>query len=302
MSPMKQELLISIIMVTYNRAGFIGETVSSILAQTYTHWELLIFDDGSDDATEEVVARLRDQDARIRYYKKERCGITGIFKNEGIRLAQGTVIAFMDSDDLWPVQKLAIQLEALHARPEAGFSFTNGFNFLSDTGAVEAYFYTEKEGILCANFFDEVCEGTMGIRLPTVMVRKQILKGDLLFRENRPFTDYSFVGQLAARYQGIRLGDLLFERRVHPANFSASGWQHDFEEHLDMIARFRDQGKITAGRASSLLSMIYRNFGMAYAQRKCFPEARSMFLKSWSYDRLGWNTLKQLAKTYLPAP
>lgn len=296
----QQALLISIVMVTYNRADFIEETIRSIQAQTYSRWELLIFDDGSEDATQELVARLQQEDPRIRYYRKVRTGLTGIFKNEGIRMAQGELVAFMDSDDLWPAQKLAVQLDALQAHPEAGFSFTNGFNFRSGSGAVEAYFYPDREGVLCADFFAEVCAGTIGIRLPTVMVWKQALQGDLLFRENRPFTDYSFVAQLAAASKGVQLGGLLFERRVHEANFSATGWQHDFEEHLDMIARFRDQGRIPPRKAAALLAMVYRNFGTAYACRKSFPEARRMFLKAWSYKRLRLGALKQWAKTCLP--
>src|SRR5690349_3390116 len=102
---------ISIILPTYNRAALIGETIASVRLQTYTTWELIIIDDGSDDHTEEVVAAIGDH--RIRFYKAGRIGIGGAVKNIGLEKATGELIAFIDSDDLWAPTKLEKQVNAL---------------------------------------------------------------------------------------------------------------------------------------------------------------------------------------------
>src|SRR5262245_9759520 len=118
---------ISILMPTYNRATLIGETIESILNQTYQDWELIIVDDGSDDDTEQLVSQFKDQ--RIQFYKAGRIAINGKIKNIGIEKANGELIALIDSDDLWAETKLEKQVAALQEYPDAGFSLTGGFNF-----------------------------------------------------------------------------------------------------------------------------------------------------------------------------
>src|SRR5687767_2668980 len=111
---------VSIIMPTYNRAEFILETVESIRGQSYSNWELIIVDDGSEDNSEAIIAALKDE--KIRFYKAGRTGLVGKIKNMGLEKATGELIAFMDSDDLWEKTKLEKQLAALDQYPEAGFS------------------------------------------------------------------------------------------------------------------------------------------------------------------------------------
>lgn len=97
--------LVSIIMPSWNTARFIGESIQSVLAQTYTNWELLIVDDCSTDNTDEIVQPFLS-DERIRYFKNEKnCG-AALTRNRAMREARGEWIAFLDSDDLWASEKL----------------------------------------------------------------------------------------------------------------------------------------------------------------------------------------------------
>ena len=120
---------VSIIMPTYNRAAFIAETVDSIRNQTFTNWELLIMDDGSDDNTEEIVKQIKDE--RIQFYKAGRTGAVSRIKNIAIEKARGELIAFIDSDDLWALTKLEKQIAALEQYPGAGFCVTGGYTFIN---------------------------------------------------------------------------------------------------------------------------------------------------------------------------
>ena len=89
--------LVSIIMPSWNTGRFIGESIQSVINQSYKQWELLIIDDGSTDDTDKVVALFEDK--RIKYFKNiENCG-AALSRNRALREAQGEWIAFLDSDD-----------------------------------------------------------------------------------------------------------------------------------------------------------------------------------------------------------
>tara|TARA_A100001015_G_C14988203_1_gene712540 strand:- start:289 stop:1179 length:891 start_codon:yes stop_codon:yes gene_type:complete len=90
----------SLIIPTYNRAGFIKNTVDSVIAQSFTDFEVIVVDDGSTDGTEQVVSAINDP--RVSYYKKVN-GERGAARNYGIAKAKGEYVTFLDSDDqLYP--------------------------------------------------------------------------------------------------------------------------------------------------------------------------------------------------------
>lgn len=114
--------LVSIIMPSYNTAKFIGDSIESVLSQTYANWELIIVDDCSTDETDEVVSRFDDN--RIRYLKNEKNSGAAISRNRALREAKGRWIAFLDSDDLWFPEKLEMQVEFMK-KNGYHFSYTN---------------------------------------------------------------------------------------------------------------------------------------------------------------------------------
>ena len=105
--------LVSIVMPSWNTARFIGDSIRSVLAQTYPHWELLIVDDCSTDDTDDVVASFAD--ARIRFFKNETNSGAAVSRNRALREAEGEWIAFLDSDDLWAPDKLEKQIAFMQA-------------------------------------------------------------------------------------------------------------------------------------------------------------------------------------------
>lgn len=115
--------LVSIIMPSYNTAKFISETIESVLAQTYTNWELIIVDDCSTDNTDEVVKSFLS-DNRIKYIKNEKNSGAAVSRNRALREAKGKWIAFLDSDDLWLPAKLEKQI-AFMKENDYHFSYTN---------------------------------------------------------------------------------------------------------------------------------------------------------------------------------
>lgn len=112
--------LVSIITPNYNCGRFIAQTVESVLAQTYPHWELLIQDDCSTDDSVAVAERYAARDPRIKIEVNPRnCG-AALTRNRALARARGRWIAFLDSDDLWMPRKLELQI---------AFMVRNGYAF-----------------------------------------------------------------------------------------------------------------------------------------------------------------------------
>lgn len=103
--------LVSIITPSYNSQAYISQTIESILAQTYSNWELLITDDCSTDQTIDIIKSYQKKDGRIRLFLSSKNQGAGAARNNSIKKASGHYIAFCDSDDLWIPEKLKIQVD-----------------------------------------------------------------------------------------------------------------------------------------------------------------------------------------------
>lgn len=106
---------VSVVIPTYNSARFVPTAVESALAQTHQDFELIVVDDGSTDATREVLAPYRDRLTYIYRENQERSAA----RNTGIRAATGEYVAFLDADDAWLSDKLERQVSVLAEHPEA---------------------------------------------------------------------------------------------------------------------------------------------------------------------------------------
>ena len=113
--------LVSIITPTYNCGRFIGEAIKSVQSQTYTNWEMIVFDDASDDGTDKIVAGYAQQDSRIRYFSNASNLGAAVTRNKALRQAKGRWIAFLDGDDLWASEKLERQIRFME---ENGYGFS----------------------------------------------------------------------------------------------------------------------------------------------------------------------------------
>ncbi|MGQ5516926.1 glycosyltransferase family 2 protein [Halococcus saccharolyticus] len=105
----------SVVLATYNRADVLGRAIRSVLAQTYSDFELIVIDSGTDNA-DEIVASF--DDPRIRYLRQKPQGL-GAARNLGIDVARAELIAFQDDDDEWQPTKLTKQVDAIRNAPES---------------------------------------------------------------------------------------------------------------------------------------------------------------------------------------
>jgi glycosyltransferase involved in cell wall biosynthesis len=112
----RQAPLISVITPTFNRARYLQSCIDSVLAQTYTHWEHVIVDDGSTDDTPEVLAKL-ETNPKFRLFRQDNSG-QSVARNRALGAARGAFVCFLDSDCRFRPHKLAEQVALLAAHPD----------------------------------------------------------------------------------------------------------------------------------------------------------------------------------------
>ncbi|MCX6026229.1 MAG: glycosyltransferase [Chloroflexi bacterium] len=118
--------LVSVVIPTLNMSRFLGEAVQSVYEQSYTHWEIILVDDGSVRGEYlEVQAIARQDPQRLRLYCHDGHRQRGASetRNLGVMQARGSLIAFLDADDIWLPDKLAVQVEVLARFPRAAMTF-----------------------------------------------------------------------------------------------------------------------------------------------------------------------------------
>jgi glycosyltransferase involved in cell wall biosynthesis len=113
MSTEHEQFSVSVIVPVYNGEAFLREAIQSIRGQDWGTAEIIVVDDGSTDRTAEIVTGLGDT---VRYVQQTNLGAAAA-RNRGIRMATGSVIAFLDADDLWLEHTLSLQLKMLRADP-----------------------------------------------------------------------------------------------------------------------------------------------------------------------------------------
>lgn len=121
--------LISVIMPTYNREKYIAQALRSLLDQDYRPLEIIVVDDGSTDATRQIVESFASD--RIRYVYQENSGVAAA-RNLGLSMASGDFLAWLDSDDYYLPGKLTAQMQYLADHPDAGLVFTQVEDFYND--------------------------------------------------------------------------------------------------------------------------------------------------------------------------
>ena len=279
-------------MPTYNRAHYIAETIQSIQEQTYTNWELYIMDDGSEDNTKDVVLSFNDK--RISYFNEGRIGITGVLKNKAIRESKGELITFMDSDDLMAPHKLEAQVQAMLQNPDVGFSFTNCHDF--NEQGIQRIYLNKHEGIETGNYFQDICWGHKLVFIQTVMFRRACIDSASYFRENRIFTDFSFITNLASKHKVVILYESLFFRRLHSGNNINSNWTLDYDEYLETLERYKDDKRLPAKMANDILFVGVINCGIGHMKHQNKRMAISNFIKAWKYKPLSIIPLKKIVR------
>lgn len=173
--------LVSIIIPTYNRAHLIGETLDSVLAQTYANWECLVIDDGSTDDTEIVTGGYISKDSRFQYYKRPADRLQGgnAARNYGFELSKGTYINWLDSDDLMSPDCVEKKVAAFTGSTQAVLHKNQYANYALTQFRKGKFEYEEIQDLYYYYAIEAIEIQTCGF-----MWRREFLEGRVLFDEH----------------------------------------------------------------------------------------------------------------------
>jgi glycosyltransferase involved in cell wall biosynthesis len=211
--------VVSVIIPAYNAAPWIGETIDSVLNQSFRDIEVIVVDDGSTDKTSEVVAKYQQ---KVKYIYKDNGGPSSA-RNVGILAARGEYIAFLDADDLWVASKLEQQMEIFNQNSSLVWVYSDGFIFENNpnqTPHLFSYSTCMYEGdILCSLLVDNF------IASPTPVIRKEIFDEIGLFNEEPAFKsveDWDMWLRISAKYPIGFVDQPLVKYRRHASGLTGT--------------------------------------------------------------------------------
>lgn len=206
---MKREVEIDVVIPTFNRRRLLADAIDSVLKQSFRHFNCLVVDDGSSDGTEELVEEFG---GAVIYLRQENRGPAAA-RNRGIRAGRAPLVAFLDSDDRWHPEKLAIQAEAMARDREFLISHTQETWYRRGELLPQKKHHRKPGGDIFARALS-MCV----VSISTVMVRRELFDLTGYFDEGLPCCeDYDFwlraslrtrfllVDQALTRKEGGRL-------------------------------------------------------------------------------------------------
>jgi glycosyltransferase involved in cell wall biosynthesis len=213
---------VSVIMAVFNEDHFLAEAVESVLAQTFTDFELIITDDGSTDATPVLASSYAERDPeRVRVIRAEENRGKPFALNRALAVRRGELIAWLDGDDTMLPEKLARQVAALDAHPQAAGCSHDAEMFQSEDGHVIGRFSRVANGVPLRSGGIELWFDPTYKMLPSATMIRSELCPPGGFDERLTFTnDWLFDIEVFRHGPCVALDDVLVRYRRHADNFT----------------------------------------------------------------------------------
>jgi|GEM_PF-922159 len=242
---MHKKPLVSIIIPFHNRKDWVTESINSVINQTYSNWEIILVDDGSNDKNKIPSEILNN--SKITLIIQENKGPSSA-RNIGIKNAKGKYIAFLDSDDIFLPKKLEDQIQFMENNPEISLSYTS-YQYMDENKN-----FLEINNLASRNaYYPEVIFQCL-IATPTVMVKKEILKDDLMFNETIKIgEDVILWSNILKKYAGKGIDKPLTYVRKHSMS-TAFNTESTFVGQNNVLDYFLNREKENAYIKSRLLS------------------------------------------------
>ncbi|HYR51621.1 MAG TPA: glycosyltransferase [Candidatus Dormibacteraeota bacterium] len=206
---------VSVIIPTFNRRDYLAEAIASVLAQTFTDYEIVVVDDGSTDGTRELIEERYPRSTIVYQYQLNRGSSAA--RNAGMRAARGELLAFLDSDDLWLPRKLELQVPLFDRNRIVGFVFCGSAGITKSGGYREVREPTEeyRGRALRAMLYRNM------MPTPTVVFRKHLVTEVGYMYEDLSFgEDWNYWLRIAARCEVDFVPEILVHYRAAPGGLS----------------------------------------------------------------------------------
>lgn len=247
---------VSVVVPVFNRAAYIVQALRSVLAQSFDDFELIVVDDGSQDDSYERAIALNDP--RIVCVRQSNSGRPAVPRNLGIRMARGSLVAFLDSDDVWLPETLERLIHALDRRPDAGMSYGLATRF---DGQRELGLAGPKTASLSERIFEQLLLDGNFIPTASAMVRREVLERVGGFNEHPSFKaveDFDLWLRVAHDYPALLVPHVIARYRVHAENLS--------RDHRAMVLRVRHVLEVNCERFDVAPALRDRVMSRSYVE------------------------------------
>jgi len=230
---------LTVIINVYNGETTLAETIDSALAQTFSDFELLIWDDCSSDGCAAIVRRYKNP--RIRYFRSDEQLSLGRARQCAIEMAKGEWVAFLDQDDLWLPRKLELQLARAREHPDAAMIYGRTVRFYPN-GRQRDYDQAHEYALLPeGDIFGELFRHSCFIAMSSSMFRRSAITnigGIPAWIQIIP--DYYLYIAVARRFSAAAVQQVVCRYRMHPHSASASHTVAIHNEALAVMEMWRD--------------------------------------------------------------
>jgi glycosyltransferase involved in cell wall biosynthesis len=275
--------LVSIIMNCYNSERFLKQAIESIYAQTYTNWEIIFWDNASDDSSAEIA---KSFDNKLKYYSAEITSPLGEARNHALKKARGKYIAFLDCDDLYLPDKLQKQVEILENN-DSVLCYGSAIVINEAGDELTRNIVTNQNGYI----FDKLLKH-YEINMQSAIVRRDFLEANnIIFDAALKYSpDFNLFMRVAALGDVSVLKECLVKYREMPDSLTARSCELIYSERkytLDQLSK--NEGLVTKNRSAFDFSyrmlnyfkaISYINNGEKKLARACFREVMSI---KWKY-------------------
>ncbi len=204
----------SVVVPCYNGQAYLEETLKTALAQTYPAIEIIVVNDGSTDRSREIACSMGP---RVTVVDQENRGLSGA-RNTGARHASGDWIAFLDADDLWIPEKLALQAEAIMADPRLDIVYTDLYRLEAD-GSTPEVRVPPPAAVIERLWYETP------ILPSTVVARTQMLRAEPWDERVRLSEDWEYFNRISKRYVFGAVSVPTTYYRQHPESLSSKDWR-----------------------------------------------------------------------------
>ena len=206
-------LIVSIIMNCHNGESFLKQSIDSIINQSFKNWELIFFDNVSDDNSLEIVESFNDK--RIKVFKSEKFINLYHARNEAIQKAKGKYICFLDTDDYWERNKIEEQVNFLENNSNFEMVYSNFYTIKKDNTKYIQNNYNLPEGKIVKDLLKKYSIGIL-----TACIKKKIFENILFDEKTNIIGDFDFFVKLSCDYNIGCIQKPLAFYRDHENNLS----------------------------------------------------------------------------------
>lgn len=295
---------VSVILPTFNREHFLRATLAGVFAQTFTDWELVVADDGSDEPTRSLLRALGD-DTRVRVTFLEHSGSPAKTRNAALSRARGTWLAFLDSDDLWDARRLERQLERMRLRPASGWCYC-GFMRIDEDGRMLAGEAARRWKPLEGWIFENILRGEPTILTPCVLASRDLVERVGGFDERlRDCEDLDLWLRLALAAEVAVVNEPLVRVRVANGSYSARP-RHARADLVRVMEKMRalageERTGVLRAQHARHATLLAREYAEAGERGPALQTLARSVAVAWPYPRCWYDMLRTVGSVLMPS-